>query len=722
MRSPGSGRPDDALATDGRFGRDRATEALQESEARFRSVAESAPDAIVVADEFGTIISVNLGAERMFGYRQDEIVGSLLTRLMPEQYRERHQAALGRVRETGDATLIGRTVELEGLRKSGEVFPIELSLGSWRTARGMFFSGIVRDTTERKATAEALRREAGYVRLLQDVAVAANEAATVDDAVQVVLDRICRSTGWPVGHAYVAAEDGTGDFVPTTIWHLDTPDRFAEFRGVTETMRMARGVGLPGRVAASGAPVWVVDVLTDDNFPRAKQCENVGVGAGFAFPVLIGSEVVAVLEFFSAGPVEPDEQLLEVAAHVGAQLGRVVERARAKRALETREAQLQEAQAIAAVGSWEWDVATNEVTWSDELYRIFGLDRSSFEATFEAFLTRVYPDDRDPSRRIVEQALGDGRPFTYDHRIVRPDGTVRTLHARGEVIVDGQGRVARMVGTGQDVTEQRQGEAALRSAFEREREAVERLRGLDEMKNAILTAVSHELRTPLTLILGFAQTLQRDGVATSTPDRDVFLRKIAENALKLDRLLSDLLDLDRLDRGILEPRRRPTDLAALVQRVVRQSGVAERLSIGVDAASATINVDAPRVERIVENLLVNAARYTPTGSRAWVRIRTVEGGAEIAVDDDGPGVPAVERDSIFEPFRQGTSAPAHSPGVGIGLSLVARFAAMHGGRAWVEDRPGGGASFRVFLPNGPILEGDVRSGDPAGPVPYVKAG
>jgi signal transduction histidine kinase len=112
----------------------------------------------------------------------------------------------------------------------------------------------------------------------------------------------------------------------------------------------------------------------------------------------------------------------------------------------------------------------------------------------------------------------------------------------------------------------------------------------------------------------------------------------------------------------------------------------------------------------VENLLVNAARHTLEDRRIWLRVMPHDGGVLIAVEDDGDGVPADLRDAIFEPFRQGPTVQSHSPGTGIGLSLVSRFAALHGGRAWVEDREGGGASFRVFLPGGPAAgaSGETR--------------
>jgi len=558
------------------------------------------------------------------------------------------------------------------------------------------------------------------VRLLQDVAVASNKAASVEEVLQTVVDLICEHTSWPVGHAYIARED-TEDLAPTTIWHLDSPERFAEFRRVTEKMPMPPGIGLPGRVIASGGPEWTEDVLIDRNFPRARVAADIGVRGGFAFPVLVGAEVAAVLEFFSPEPVAHDDQLLDVVGHVGAQLGRVVERERARLDLEFRQAQLSEAQAISRIGSWRWEVASNVVTWSDELYRIYGLDRATFASSFEGFLDRVHSEDREGTREIVEQAYSDGRAFSFDHRIVRPDGEVRTLHARGEVTFDSEGRCVRMTGTGQDVTEQHRAEEALRSAFEREREALEHLRQLDEMKSAILTAVSHELRTPLTIILGFTETLMREGSSLGRAEHQAFLAKIAKNTTKLDRLLSDLLDLDRLDRGILEPRRRSTDVPALLRRVAEQSGVGDERTMMIEAPPLWAAVDAPRVERIVENLIFNAARHTPPDSRIWVRVGLVRGGIEIAVEDEGPGIAPEQREAIFEPFRQGPGAPTHSPGVGIGLSLVARFAAMHGGHVRVEDRPGGGASFRVFLPDeqGVVLEG---SGEPGPATPSVKAG
>ena len=181
------------------------------------------------------------------------------------------------------------------------------------------------------------------VQLLQRIAVAANETSTINMALQVALEEVCLHTGWPVGHVYMVSEAAGRRLEPTKLWHIDNKERFKAFCEITQKLCFEKGVGLPGRVLECGQPLWIIDVTKDANFPRAKAAADIGVRAAFAFPVLIGKEVVAVLEFFSDVPTEPDEALLEVMANVGTQLGRVIERMRAEEALLNNNFQLQQA-------------------------------------------------------------------------------------------------------------------------------------------------------------------------------------------------------------------------------------------------------------------------------------------------------------------------------------------------------------------------------------------
>jgi PAS domain S-box-containing protein len=319
----------------------------------------------------------------------------------------------------------------------------------------------------------------------------------------------------------------------------------------------------------------------------------------------------------------------------------------------------------------------------------------------------IHPDDREPARIRLRAAIEDGGDHHLEYRALGPEGEIIWLRDLLHVVHDVHG-AASLRGLIVDITERKRAEQALKrseqkysEAFRREREATQRLRALDDMKNTFLEAVSHDLRTPLTAILGSALTLEQAGTSIPQEDSLDLLRRIATNARKLERLLSDLLDVDRLQRGIISPQRRPTDLAELVRQTIEEADLLGDRSVVVEVQGPLIaNIDAAKVERIVENLLANAARHTPAGSRIWVIARREDAGVLLIVEDEGSGVPIELREAVFEPFRQGPGPSEHSPGVGVGLSLVARFAELHGGAAWVEERSGGGASFRVYLPEG----------------------
>jgi two-component system, OmpR family, sensor histidine kinase MtrB len=206
-----------------------------------------------------------------------------------------------------------------------------------------------------------------------------------------------------------------------------------------------------------------------------------------------------------------------------------------------------------------------------------------------------------------------------------------------------------------------------------------------------------------------ALTLERTKLQLPREKAMELLGMLVEKARKLDRLLADLLDLNRLEQGVLEPNRSHADISVLVRHLVDEVEHLEGRPIYVDVPGLVADIDAPKVERILENLLINTTRHTPAGTPVWVRGSIRGRDLELVVEDAGPGVPTELAGSIFEPFRQGPNAARKSSGVGIGLSLVARFAELHGGRAWVGERYGGGAAFHVLLP-----DALVHNGQPAG--------
>jgi signal transduction histidine kinase len=229
-----------------------------------------------------------------------------------------------------------------------------------------------------------------------------------------------------------------------------------------------------------------------------------------------------------------------------------------------------------------------------------------------------------------------------------------------------------------------------------ETEVADDLRHENDMKNTLLHAVSHDLRGPLAGVLGAMQTIRRaEKLNLTDKEMDDLFGVIEQAGAKAARLVEDLLDLDRLDRGQLEPQREPTDVEAIAEKLADELPTLAGHPVRVDGPHVLVDVDGTMTERIIENLLNNAARHTPPGTPVHVEVAASRSGVQVVVEDEGPGVPDALKPTIFEPFRQGENARG---GVGIGLSLVGRFAELHGGSACIEDRDGGGARFVVELP------------------------
>ncbi len=227
-----------------------------------------------------------------------------------------------------------------------------------------------------------------------------------------------------------------------------------------------------------------------------------------------------------------------------------------------------------------------------------------------------------------------------------------------------------------------------------EQQLTRELRRLSDERDAFLSGISHELRTPLTAIHGFTETLQQHQRELEPEHRDRLLARIDANVHRLDELIDDLLDLDRFHRGTATLTRRPERLLRLVHAVLERLPVPGH-TLHVQGTEVELPVDAARIERIVDALVANAVHHTPAGTTIWVDVHPTEEGAMLVVEDDGPGVPVQLREAVVRPFARGEDPVAR--GVGIGLSLAAQSAALHGGQMRLTERPGGGARVEVTL-------------------------
>lgn len=319
--------------------------------ANLHGIVTTAHDGILSIDERGIVTSFNPAASGIFGYDAGDVIGENVSMLMSGADHNDHDAYVRNYLETGQKKIIGIGREVRGRRKDGSLFPLDLSISEMSISGRRAFTGIVRDISERNQAEELAEKRSVQLALINSIAVGANEIEDLDEFIQLCVDRICEFTGWPVGHVYRVEGEEERLLQSTDIWHLEDPERFKNFQKITEETSLALGVGLPGRVANSGKPDWIVDVTLDSNFPRAQKAEDIGVHGASAFPVNVGGECVMVLEFYSSSVEEIDQELLSAIAATSEQISRRVERERTAQELRRAREESQEAEFSAVSAS-----------------------------------------------------------------------------------------------------------------------------------------------------------------------------------------------------------------------------------------------------------------------------------------------------------------------------------------------------------------------------------
>ena len=541
--------------------RSRDLAATAASEDRFRKLAGTASDAIVSADEGGRIMYVNAAAVRLFGYAgDDEFVGQPLTMLMPERYRDAHSAGWERFQETGIPTAIGKLVVVDGIRRDGSEFPLELSLSVWGISTQRFFTGFLRDITEKKELEVAREREAARARLSADVVQAVAAAPDLQTAFMAFGERVRKLIPFD-RTSFAVREANTEEFVVAGVWG---PDGW----------RIPEGA----RVAVNGERLWsayraghallVDDTGAPDASPVDRELLRMGIRSYVTVPVVAAGDVRALVNFSST--------------RTGA---------------------------------------------------------------FEADSTQV-------AESLVRETAS----------------TFNTLLLLG-----------------------------------REREAIVRLRQLDELKNEFVGVVAHDLRSPMTVIGGFAQVLRDQWENLPDGRRERLLDRISANIDRLSDLVGDVLDVARLESGVMEYDTHPFDVSSLVRRTVAEVATTapdRQCTAEILQGSAMGVGDETRYWQVITNLVTNAIKFSPTGAPVRVNVTRTGDDIRIAVTDEGSGISSDDMPRLFEkfsrlPIRDGGPKP---PGTGLGLYICRTIVEDQQGRLWVESTLGEGSTFSFTIP------------------------
>ncbi len=351
---------------------------------------------------------------------------------------------------------------------------------------------------------------------------------------------------------------------------------------------------------------------------------------------------------------------------------------------------LQQALAGGQLGVWEWNLATDEVWWSDEVAQLHGMKPEEFGGTLEAFHSLVHPDDRERVGALVQKAVDERGNYTVQFRTFTPNGELRWIAGRASVVSDAEGAPIRMVGVSSDVTEQLATERALRLA--------------DQRKDEFLATLAHELRNPLAPIrnaIEVVRLIDTDPVEPVRQARELMERQVGQ----MTRLLDDLLDVSRITRNRLDLRRGPVALSDVLAGAVEVCEVLLRADertfiLDVPDEPMWLDADQTRLTQVFTNLLNNAAKFTASGGRIAMTARRLSDWVEVAVEDDGVGIDAADRERLFGMFEQAAPTDGDgTPGLGIGLTIAHRLVDMHGGTISIQGgRDGRGTTFSVRLP------------------------
>jgi signal transduction histidine kinase len=345
--------------------------------------------------------------------------------------------------------------------------------------------------------------------------------------------------------------------------------------------------------------------------------------------------------------------------------------------------ELMRAQTIAKFGSWEWKKGEDAVVWSDELYQIFGMEKTSTPITFERYLECIHPDDKKFVTDEIYKASLANLSFAFDHRIVLANGTVRYISSNGQSYSDANGEITHLTGTARDITDNKL---------------------LENAKNDFVAVTSHQLRTPATIVKQYT-TMLSEGYAGEITDRQkAFLKTIYDSNERQIAIINDLLNIAKIDSGNFSLKVQRTDLITMLKQIkAEHSGKYksknQRLLFTPKYQKVYCDIDGDQMKMAIENLLDNAHKYTPAKKAVKIELKRKRKGVLISISDEGIGIPAKDIHKIFDMFsRVDNPSVIQEEGTGIGLYWAKKIIMMHNGEISVSSEHAKGTTFAIELP------------------------
>jgi len=646
----------------------RAEHALRESEERYRDLFDNSAEMIATLSPRGRYLYVNPAWQALFGMdsSQFESLIGFESPFPPEIQAE--AAALFH------KALHGVRVEHHPLRlqsSTGENVEVEASLSCRREEAGpVSVRCIFRDVTQQNRRERRLRIQLVVSQII-------GETTSMDEGLTRVLEALCGTFSCEFA-ALWSVEDTQHSIRPRISWYAKGRSS-EDFQHETHALVLSRGQGLPGMVWSLGKPCWIADLRQHPAFIRRTAARLNGYLSGWAVPVRVGNQVIAVVECFSRQYMREDPDLMATVETVCGSVGQFMARA----GQEARVRQLDRQKAVilnsVADGIVGVDSANRIAFVNPAAARMLECDES------ELIGCRVH-DLLHPSTAGCDSTCLTRRAFQTAEGASGQD-----------VYFRGNGKSFPVEFSLMPMIEDGESVGSVLSFRD-----ISQRYALDHMKDEFISTVSHELRTPLTSIRG-ALGLLSAGLLGEVSEKATSLLRIAvANSDRLVRLINDILDLERMTSGRAPLAFRRISLDELMRQAVeamQPMAEAEEVRLACDPFSAFIEADSDRLLQVMTNLLSNAIKFSPPRSTVRIHASHTSDGVTVSVIDEGRGVPADKLESIFDRFQQVDASDSRQKGgTGLGLAICRTIVHQHGGRIWAEQNDSRGAIFRFFLP------------------------
>ena len=517
------------------------------------------------------------------------------------------------------------------------------------------------------------------------------ESETLEDAAPRMLKAICEALGWQYG-AIWEVDRGRNVLRCVADWHPPAMP-FDDFATATRAFLFAPGVGLPGRVWSSREPAWIPDVTRDANFPRAPFAERAGLHAAFGLPIVQGSHVLGVMEFFSRDILEPTSNLLAMMTTICSQIALYVQR---KWAGEELDRFFRLSLDMFCVATFDGYFVRLNPAWQT----VLGF--SEAELRTSPFIDFVHPDDRAATIEAMSALLTGAQVVGFENRYRAKDGSYKWLQWASAPFA-AQGLIYAVA---RDVTDRKMAEGRLTQLVTELEVARARAEHATLAKGEFLANMSHEIRTPMNAIIGMTDlTLQ----TRLTPQQRDYLHTTRESAESLLTIINDILDVSKIEARRLTLERAPFRFRDTVEDGVRllapraaEKGLELACRIAPDVPDALLG-DAGRLRQIILNLVGNAVKFTDDGEvvvEITVDRRTDdEVMLRFMVRDTGIGIAHDKQWKIFGAFVQAdASTTRRYGGTGLGLTISAQLVELMDGRLWLDSEPAFGTTVTVMLP------------------------